>query len=308
MAVFAISAATSGAWALPPESLDSVVSVLPLWPGHARGGTGDPMADAPEGSGIVIEAGGYIATAAHVVDRATDIQVRLSNGLVLAATAIASDPATDIAVLKIDLDAPVFERALPPALGEPVCAIANQFGLDLSVTCGVVSAVNRAGTGFNIIEDFIQTDATVNPGASGGALVDMEGRLVGMLSAIFTRQSDADIGVNFAVSARLLDRVAQDLIAYGKVVRGRPGVRVAPLDEAARGQFSGVRVIGVSENSAAAGAGIRSGDIITAIDRRKIRTESDILSAFHLNRPGQAITVSLIRDGELFDATFILDP
>ncbi len=190
------------AWKLASPA---VVSVLPTWPGYNRPGFGAPPGTAPEGTGVVILEPGMIVTAAHVVARATEVMVRDSKGNRIVAKILAIDPESDIALLRVD--APIDPIAIAsdrPATGAHVCAIANAFGLDLSITCGIVSANARSGIGFNPIEDFIQTDAAANPGASGGALIDQEGKLVGMLSAIFTKESDANAGVNFAVSAELL--------------------------------------------------------------------------------------------------------
>ncbi len=183
----------------------SVVSVQPTWPGYNRPGFGAPQGTAPEGTGVAILEEGLIVTAAHVVARATEVKVRDHKGNQIAAEILAIDGASDIALLRVDAPTQPIEIAPDrPATGAHVCTIANAFGLDLSITCGIVSANARSGIGFNPIEDFIQTDAAVNPGASGGALIDEEGRLVGMLSAIFTKESDANAGVNFAVSAELL--------------------------------------------------------------------------------------------------------
>jgi S1-C subfamily serine protease len=303
-----ILASMPSASALPVDTFDSVVSVLPLWPGHVRGGSGNPLADAPEGAGVAIRSGGYIATAAHVVDKATDVRVRLADDRILPAEVIGTDSATDIAVLRVGVDLPVLPDAPPPGLGDPACAIGNQFGLDLSVTCGVVSAVHRAGTGFNVIEDFIQTDAAVNPGASGGALVDGQGRLLGMLSAIFANDSSGSIGVNFAVSLAMLHRVTDDLIDHGKVLRGRPGLRVAALDDATRERIAGVRIIGIVGGGAAARAGLRENDIVTRIDGRPVRSEPDVLGAVHLHRPGDEIRFDIVRDGEPQSLIVVLEP
>ncbi len=183
----------------------SVVSVQPTWPGYSRPGFGAPAGTAPEGTGVAILEPGLIITAAHVVARATEVAVRDHQGRRVPAEILAIDPASDLALLKTELPlVPIIIAEERPATGAHVCAIANAFGLDLSITCGIVSARARSGIGFNPIEDFIQTDAAVNPGASGGALVDEEGRLVGLLSAIFTKESDANAGVNFAVSSELL--------------------------------------------------------------------------------------------------------
>ena len=185
----------------------SVVTVQPTWPGYQRPGFGAPAGTAPEGTGVAILEPGLIVTAAHVVARATEVAIRDHQGQRVAAEILAVDPASDLALLKVELPtAPITIAEARPANGTHVCAIGNAFGLDLSITCGIVSANARSGIGFNPIEDFIQTDATVNPGASGGALVNEEGQLVGLVSAIFTKESDANVGVNFAVSTELLLR------------------------------------------------------------------------------------------------------
>jgi len=183
----------------------SVVTVEPTWPGYKRPGFGAPRGTAPEGTGVVILEPGLIATAAHVVARATSVTVRDRAGKRVEAEIVAVDIPADLALLRIEsMIAPLSVAPERPPTGAHVCVIGNAFGLDLSITCGIVSARARKGIGFNRIEDFIQTDAAVNPGASGGALVDEQGRLVGLVSAIFTKQSDANAGVNFAVSADLL--------------------------------------------------------------------------------------------------------
>jgi S1-C subfamily serine protease len=241
-----------------------------------------------------------------VVGRASEILLRLNDGRVVPAALAGSDPATDLALLKAELDLPVPESGARPGLAAPVCAIGNQFGLGLSVTCGVVSAVARSGVGFNPIEDFIQTDATVNPGASGGALVDGEGRLVGVLSAIFTKSSDADIGVNFAVSLEMTRRVVDDLIAHGRVIRARSGLLVEDLDGGARRTLTGARVTRVSAGSAAAEAGIQPGDVVTAVAGRAIARASDVTSAMQLQRPGDRVEVALRREAGAISVTLEL--
>ena len=287
--------------------LDSVVSVLPLWPGHGRGGRGDaPPGAEPEGSAVAIRAGGYLATALHVVDKASDILVRPADGRLLPARLVGRDPATDLAVLKIEEDLPVLPLAPEPALGVPVCAVGNPFGLGLSVTCGVVSGVRRSGVGFNPVEDFIQTDATVNPGASGGALVDGEGRLVGLLSAIFTKKSDADIGVNFAASAALVARVTDDLIDHGKVRRVTAGFALEALSESERRETVGLRVRGLLPGGAAEQAGLRPGDIVTEIAGRRLAKVAEAVAAVQLHRPGDRLAVRLLRGGEALGLEVLL--
>lgn len=197
----------------------AVVAVEPVWPGYDRPGLGAPEGSAPEGSGVVVFEPGLVVTAAHVVAKATEVSVRDHTGTRLPARVVAIDLDSDLALLRVDAAiAPIAIAGERPANGADVCAIGNAFGLDISITCGVVSARSRSGIGFNAIEDFIQTDAAVNPGASGGALVDDEGRLVGMLSAIFTMDSDANAGVNFAVSTDLLTRRARLMLQREQAV------------------------------------------------------------------------------------------
>lgn len=282
----------------PAAALDSVVSVLPVWPGYERPrprrrGPGEE----PEGSGVAIRPGGYVITALHIVDRATSVSVRRSDGRILPANVAGRDRMTDLAILKVGEDLPVATPGPDPKLGDKICAIGNQFGLGLALTCGVVSATRRSGVGFSPIEDFIQTDASVNPGASGGALVDARGRLVGVISAIFTKQSDANIGVNFAASMELVNRVADDMIAHGRVLRGAPGLRLARLARTEQAKTTGARVRAVAPGLSASRAGLRVGDIVTRIGNRPIASPAAANAAFHMHRLGETFGVEVHRDG-----------
>ena len=186
----------------------SVVVIEPTWPGYNRPGFGAPPGTAPAGTGIFIgtgDASNYLVTAAHVIARATEIEIVTEESMRHTATVIAVDNQRDIAILATGLmRRPITLRLTGPAIGEHGCAIGNSFGLGLSISCGVVSAIHRKQVGFNPIEDFVQTDAAINPGGSGGALVDADGRLIGMINGIFTKEADIDAGVNFAVSVPLL--------------------------------------------------------------------------------------------------------
>ena len=186
----------------------SVVVIEPTWPGYNRPGFGAPPGTAPAGTGIFIGTGdrsSHLVTAAHVITRATEIEIVTEDGMRHAAAVIAVDNQRDIAILETKLKRrPITLRLTDPAIGEHGCAIGNSFGLGLSISCGVVSAIHRKQVGFNPIEDFVQTDAAINPGGSGGALVDADGRLIGMIDGIFTKEADIDAGVNFAVSVPLL--------------------------------------------------------------------------------------------------------
>ena len=291
------------AFALDPALLESVVSVLPDWPAEARA----QALEEPEGTGFVYAEGGVIATAWHVVGVAEGIEVRLHDGRILPARLIAGDAASDIALLRVEAElTPLVLRPGYPDLGEPVCALGNAFGLDISITCGVVSARQRSGVGFNPLEDFIQTDAAVNPGASGGPLLDAEGRVVGLLSAIFTKQSDANIGVNFAVSAVLLERVAADLLERGSLSAVAAGLRALP------DRSGGLEVVGLLPDGPAALAGLKEGDRLFFAGegelRRRLRRPEDLRTAVVLAGPGAQLPLSLERGGERLEITLVLPP
>lgn len=297
--------ASEKAAAFNPDVLNSVVSLLPEWPARDTGvGQSRSAPRDPEGTAVAIFKGGYLATNAHVLGPATKADIRLNDGRLIPVEIIGRDDATDLALIKAPIDFPLLAVAVEPQLGKPVCAVGNQFGLGLSVTCGVVSATRRTGTGFNPIEDFIQTDAVINPGGSGGALVDDQNRLVGLVSAIFTKERDSNIGVNFAASSALVLRIMEDLRDYGKVVRVKSGLQVRSLSIEQRRTLSGARVIRVSDNSAGFFAGIQAEDILTRIGDRNIYKPSDVPSAMQLLRPGDVVKIQLIRGSQLMETTF----
>ena len=178
------------------------------------------------------------------------------------------------------------------------CAIGNAFGLGLSLTCGLVSAVHRTGTGFNPVEDFVQTDAAVNPGSSGGALVNKSGRLIGVLSAIFTKSADANIGVNFAVSTALARRVATDLRDGKKVQWSFGGAGLGAIPQRGGLGRLGAEVLRVRPGSAAEKAGLLPGDIIRHVDKRRIRKPRDFRSAMARLLPGDRVDIKFERDGK----------
>ncbi len=297
-ALLALCLLAAPARALPLQTLDSVVSVLPVWPGHAQGAQGGRPGVAPEGSGVVVAPGGLIATAWHVVEPAERIDVRFADGRVLPAELVGHDAASDIALLRVGPNLPTLPAAPRPALAQPVCVIGNAYGLGLSVACGVVSALDVAEAGFNPVEDFVQTDAAANPGSSGGALVDAEGRLVGMVSAIFASEGDTNIGVNFAVSQPLLARVVADLRDDGAVEYVRPGWRLARLPRARLAEVAGAEVVAVASDGPAAQAGVAPGDLILKIGPRRIRSPRQAVGALALVAPGGAVQVRLLRGRE----------
>ena len=293
-----VSAQSTPAHALSADTLKSVVSVLPVWPGRTQAGAGGSPGVAPEGSGVVLQPG-LVATAWHVVKPAKRIDIRLADGRILPAQLIAKDAASDIAVLGVEVELVPIGIAPAPQLAQPVCAVGNAYGLGLSVTCGVVSALNVSDAGFNPVEDFVQTDAAANPGVSGGALVDAEGRLVGMMSAIFASEGDTNIGVNFATSTELLLRVVEALISDGEVQYPSPGWR---LEAAGRDQLATVAapvISEVSDDGPAAMAGIEPGDVILKIGARRVRTPRDALAALAVVPDVSApLDITLQRDGQ----------
>ena len=292
-------AASATAGAFDPKLLQSVVTVLPERGDVApRAPRGDRRNEEVSGSGVVIRSNGFIVTNNHVLDEARLVSVRLADGRELPAEIVGRDVTTDIALLKVEEDLPPLPMAAEPPLGAPVCTVSDPFGVGLTVTCGVVSAVRRSGMGFNAIEDFIQTDAVLNPGSSGGALIDAQGGLVGVVAAIFTRDADANIGINFAISAPLVSRVIDDLLAHRPITALEPGWRLIPLAGPERRDYAGLRVAEVGSGTAAARAGFIDGDVITAIAGRPVRKRSEAVAALFLHPPGQAIAVTAIRDGK----------
>lgn len=235
----------------------AVVAVLPDWP------QGRTNAEEPEGSAVAIGDGTVLITADHVLGGARSVRLRFSDGRVLPAEIAFRDSETDLAILRAPEALPPLVFAPQPGLGAPVCALGNGFGLGISLSCGVVSATARGGVGFNAVEDFIQTDAAVNPGASGGALIDSEGRIVGILSAIFTKSGDGDIGVNFAVSAALAERVVEAAATFSSPRRSLGGtVRPTPPGP----EKAGLEMLSVDQDGPAYRAGLVPGDVILSID------------------------------------------
>ncbi len=293
--------------AKPPDYttlLNSIVSVLPEWPAHVS------RTQEPEGTGVVVDDGNVVITALHVVDQAVSIRIRTSSGNIMVAHLHGTDRATDLALLRIDSALPPMEFGGDGRLGEPVCAIGNAFGLGLSITCGTVSAVNRAGVKFNAIEDFVQTDAAVNPGDSGGALVDANGALIGILSAIFTNTDklDASIGVNFAVAAPLASKVTRELLAHGAVAWSFGGAGLAQYPR--RGQLGemSAQVKHVRSGGAAEAAGVEAGDRVVVANGRRIRTPADFKSVLARQSEGDEVKLTVRRGSETLELVLRLKP
>ncbi len=267
------------------------------------------------GSGVIFDAkNGYIVTNAHVVDNATEITVTLQDGRDLTATVVGSDVPSDVAVLKVPPEA-LIQVALGDStrleVGDFVVAIGNPFGLQHTVTSGIVSGLGRSGINPDGYEDFIQTDASINPGNSGGALVNLRGELVGINSAILSR-SGGNIGIGFAIPVNMARSIMDQLLKYGSVKRGLLGVNIYSLTPDMAKSLNlantqGVLVSQVTEGSAAEKAGIKAGDVITSINNQSIKSNSELRNAIGLSRVGDKLDVALIRDRKPLHVTAVIN-
>ena len=258
------------------------------------------------GSGVIVDAkAGYIVTNAHVVENASEITVTLQDGRDLAAEVVGTDERTDVAVVKVKGDS-LTQIALGNSdrmeVGDYVVAIGNPFGLQHTVTQGIVSGLGRSGINPDGYENFIQTDASINPGNSGGALVNLRGELVGINSAILSR-SGGNIGIGFAIPVNMARGIMDQLIKYGSVKRGLLGVNIAPVTPDIAQALGlpaagGALVTQVVEGSAADKAGIRAGDVITSVNGQTVRSNTELRNAIGLMRVGDKVEVGLLRDGQ----------
>ncbi len=263
------------------------------------------------GSGVVISRQGYIVTNHHVVDRASSIRVTFSDKREYEARIVGIDKSTDMAVIQIEVDDddPIPVVALGDSdevqVGEWVLAVGNPFRLTSTVTAGIVSALGRQ---VNIIEDefriedFIQTDAAINPGNSGGALVNLQGELIGISTAIATESGSYE-GYGFAVPVNLVERIVQDLIAYGEVQRGYLGVTIRSIDAVSArrlglDRIGGVYLERVERGSAAFRGGLREGDVVLTVQGRSVNETNELQSTIARHRPGDQVAVEVWRAGE----------
>jgi serine protease Do/serine protease DegQ len=258
------------------------------------------------GSGVVVDARrGYIVTNNHVVERADEINVTLSDGRTLKAEMVGTDPRVDLAVLKVQPDALVeigFANSAQARVGDFVVAIGNPFGLNQTVTSGIISALGRSGLGIEGYEDFIQTDASINPGNSGGALVDLGGRLIGINTAILA-PAGGNVGIGFAIPANMVRAIMGELIAHGEVRRGFLGLAVQGLNPDLAEAFGvenrdGVVVVEIQPDGAAARAGLRPGDIIVRVDDQPIRRVTEFDGQAALMFVGERVAIEVLRDGQ----------
>ena len=260
------------------------------------------------GSGVIIREDGYIVTNNHVIDGATKIEVTLNNNQKYQATLVGTDPATDIALLKIDAQGlPVvpFGDSDKLRLGEWVIAIGSPYDLRSTITAGIVSAKGRSMpnyTGEFKIESFIQTDAAVNPGNSGGALVDKAGNLVGINTAIVS-QTGSYTGYSFAVPVNIVKKIVYDLMDYGSVKRAILGITMQEIDDKIAEELklssrNGVYIVEVSKSGAADKAGIKTGDVLVAIDSIRLTNSASVQEAVSRFSPEDKAVVTVIRDGK----------
>lgn len=307
--------------------------------GDGYGGGGGGRSSQPSvatGSGVIISSDGYIVTNNHVVEGASELEITLHNKGKLIAKVIGTDPSTDIAVLKVDakdLPAITFGNSDAIKVGEWVVAVGNPFNLESTVTAGIVSAKGRGlgiiGQGKRYqqrnpnatqsdllkendspLESFIQTDAVVNPGNSGGALVNLKGELIGINTAIAS-PTGSFAGYAFAVPSSIVKKVSGDLIKYGNVQRGYLGIVLGDLDSEKAEEYGvkvkeGVYVRDFSDNSAAKAGGINKGDVIVKVDGRDINSVPELQQAIGLHKPGDKVNLTINRDGKEKDINITL--
>ena len=261
------------------------------------------------GSGVIVDAkNGYILTNHHVVDRADRIRITLLDKRTLDATVIGSDPLSDIAVLKVDPDnlheIPIADSSAA-RVGDFVVAIGNPFGLQHTVTSGIISALGRSGLNNENYEDFIQTDAAINMGNSGGALIDLKGQLLGINSAIISN-SGGSVGIGFAIPASQAKTAVQQIIEDGYVTRGWLGVQIQPVTEDIQASLGlegtqGALVSDVNKDSPAAKSGLEVTDVILAFDGKQIADTRELVRLVAKTRPDQKVPVSIWREGRKRD-------
>ena len=295
------AAATSGGTVsdVYDNANDSVVEItVTLGSGAAQGGPGGGASQA-QGSGFVYDTNGHVVTNAHVVENATSIQVRLANGKTYDATVLGTDPSTDLAVIDVDAPSSAFSPltlADSSALevGQEVVAIGSPFGLENTVTSGIVSALDRsmeAPNGYTI-NGAIQTDAAINHGNSGGPLLDLEGRVIGVNSQIESDSGGND-GVGFAVPSNTVKSIVSQLVAGGTVQHAYLGVGLTQP----QGSVAGAQVSEVRGGAPAAAAGLQAGDVITSVEGDSVASVQELQSAIDTRKPGDTVKLGYVRDG-----------
>ena len=288
---------------LAEQTKPSVVNLFPVsGAGRLREGPGERAPNATgSGSGLIVDREGHIVTNNHVIGDATEIEVRFSDKTKLIAHVIGKDPDTDLAVLKVTPDRPLssarFGDSSSVKVGQWVLAVGNPFGLDRTVTLGVVSGIGRENINLSRYENFIQTDASINPGNSGGPLFNLRGEVIGINTAIINFAQ----GIGFAIPSNMAKQVIEQLLAKGKVVRGWLGVGIQPLTAELAKKFGvtegeGVLVNEVFEKDPAALAGIKPGDVIVRIDGAVVDSPNKLSRLIATLTPGATSKIEIVRD------------
>ncbi len=265
-------------------------------------GDQDDSAQTGLGSGVIVSPQGYILTNNHVVEAADEILVMLNDGRQAQAKVIGTDPETDLAVLKVNLDklpVMVMNNSEQVQVGDIVLAIGNPFGVGQTVTSGIISALGRNQLGINTFENFIQTDAAINPGNSGGALVDVQGNLLGINTAIYSK-SGGSMGIGFAIPVSIAKQVLEGIVKDGLVTRGWIGVEPTELTPELAQTFNvnrqeGVIITGVLQTGPAFKAGVRPGDMLLAVNDHKVQNVAELLAQVSLLKPGVDAQLKILR-------------
>jgi len=251
------------------------------------------------GSGVIVNAKGTIVTNQHVIAGADSIMVQLADGRIAEATVVGQDPDTDIAILDLSIGKlPVMPMGRSDTLrvGDIVLAIGNPYGLSQTVTQGIVSATGRGQLGLATFENFIQTDAAINLGNSGGALIDVHGDLVGINTAVLNRTNGGPEGIGFAIPVNLVRGVMEQILAHGHVVRGWLGFMPQDLSQEQAAQLGtgsgGITVVNILFKSPAYEAGMRPGDLVTALDGEAVRSSQDLVSKVAALKPGAEVELA----------------
>lgn len=257
------------------------------------------------GSGVVVSPEGYILTNNHVIETADEIEIALADGRKAEAKVVGTDPETDLAVVKINLEhlpAITLGHVDQAKVGDVVLAIGNPFGVGQTVTMGIISALGRNHLGINTFENFIQTDAAINPGNSGGALIDANGNLLGINTAIYSR-SGGSLGIGFAIPVTTVKTVMDSIISTGQVVRGWIGVEPQDITPELAESFgltrkSGAIIAGVLKGGPAEKAGIRPGDILVAVEGKSVSDTTDMLNLIAQLTPGNKAKMTVMRKSQ----------
>lgn len=266
------------------------------------------------GSGVIINKEGYLLTNNHVIAEADEIVVSLYDGREAKAKIVGSDKETDLAVLKIplkDLISVTLGTPQKSQVGDVVLAIGNPFGVGQTVTQGIISATGRHGLGLNVYENFLQTDAAINKGNSGGALIDTNGQLLGINTAILTsKQSGTSVGISFAIPADIAVTVMNDIITSGEAIRGWLGIEARTLNENIIRTYNlygrtGVMITNIHPDGPADKAGIRIGDIVTHINQQPVGNGREGRNLIAQVRPNDSVQVTILRDNEKLQLTAV---